>query len=334
MGMDEQDAAAVKIQANFRGFKTRKLMKEGSGFVMNESNIGVGEHWISGQERRGMGYLWNRVNHIAIIVSDVGESLYFYTDILGMQQIRRPNFDRHGAWVTMGNLELHLIKGRPVVHSGEDLICSHMALECHSERMNEVLKNLKDYDLDFRQNVSVPKAHAEENAERKKDTNIVEQYFLRDPDGYYIELCNCDILTKFCLGKEDIDIAYSDTLPKDLVQSVTKMLVWSSKAKKTVEGKYSTSGGNGNIPRAKEVDELKLRNLLKRTVVYGDITQGQTETSLRELLLAKNNMVPEVIRQLYKESVESGVSTFIPPSFYDKNDTKVVVNGFTKTNNK
>jgi hypothetical protein len=40
-------------------------------------------------------------------------------DILGLQQIRRPNFDRHGAWLTMGNVELHLIKGVPTVYEGE-----------------------------------------------------------------------------------------------------------------------------------------------------------------------------------------------------------------------
>ena len=34
------------------------------------------------------------VGHIAIVVSDVGASLSFYTDVVGMKQIMRPNFDR------------------------------------------------------------------------------------------------------------------------------------------------------------------------------------------------------------------------------------------------
>jgi catechol 2,3-dioxygenase-like lactoylglutathione lyase family enzyme len=34
------------------------------------------------------------VNHVALVVSDVGRSLAFYTDVVGMKQIIRPNFDR------------------------------------------------------------------------------------------------------------------------------------------------------------------------------------------------------------------------------------------------
>ncbi len=43
---------------------------------------------------RGVSSLWNTVNHVAIVVSDVGRSLSFYTDIIGMKQVQRPNFDR------------------------------------------------------------------------------------------------------------------------------------------------------------------------------------------------------------------------------------------------
>jgi catechol-2,3-dioxygenase len=43
---------------------------------------------------RGVAGLWKGVNHIAIVVNNVGTSLAFYTDIVGMQQVRRPNFDR------------------------------------------------------------------------------------------------------------------------------------------------------------------------------------------------------------------------------------------------
>ena len=60
---------------------------------------------------RGVRSLWTTVNHVAIVVADVGRSLQFYTEVVGMEQINRPDFDRHGAWLTFGNLDLHLIKG-------------------------------------------------------------------------------------------------------------------------------------------------------------------------------------------------------------------------------
>ena len=82
-------------------------------------------HWDPEIQRRGMGDLIRSVNHIAIIVADVGRSLAFYTEIIGFQQIQRPNFDRHGAWLTMGNLELHLIKGCPMHPLVVTSLCPH-----------------------------------------------------------------------------------------------------------------------------------------------------------------------------------------------------------------
>uniref|UniRef100_A0A7M5XG79 Glyoxalase/fosfomycin resistance/dioxygenase domain-containing protein n=1 Tax=Clytia hemisphaerica TaxID=252671 RepID=A0A7M5XG79_9CNID len=71
-------------------------------------------HWDDSVPRRGLGDLIHKANHIALTVSDIGRSLGFYTDILGLQQIKRPNFDRHGAWLTMGNIELFELE----THSG------------------------------------------------------------------------------------------------------------------------------------------------------------------------------------------------------------------------
>ena len=51
--------------------------------------------YILGDIVRGVNDLWKCANHIAICVSDVGASLSFYTDVIGMKQIMRPNFDRY-----------------------------------------------------------------------------------------------------------------------------------------------------------------------------------------------------------------------------------------------
>ena len=96
---------------------------------------------------------WSSVNHLAIVVSDVGRSLSFYTNIIGMKQVMRPDFDRHGAWLSMGNLALHLIKGRPAVHPDDDLIVGHIAINVSD--VEEIRNRLKALNIAPRTNISV-----------------------------------------------------------------------------------------------------------------------------------------------------------------------------------
>ena len=101
-------------------------------------------HWDRKRERRGLGELIYKANHITLTVSDVGKSLAFYRDVLGLQQIRRPNLEKHGAWLTMGNLELHLVEGKPVVPSGNDLIVSHISLETYDiDKASKLLQYMR-----------------------------------------------------------------------------------------------------------------------------------------------------------------------------------------------
>lgn len=287
-------------------------------------------HWVEGSERRGCGDLITKVNHIAIIVSDVGRSLAFYTDVIGFQQIRRPNFDRHGAWLTMGNLELHLIKGRPVVHDGEDLIVSHVALE--TEHPDAVLDKLISMGVPFRQNVSVPdpKKSAENNGAEdfSSSTGKVIQFFVRDPDGYYLELCNCDILTKFCLEKED-KIAKNNKLnfyaegwakqKKLKISLLFKIVTRLCRLKQGVRENLNLSFENclrkqmRGVRPASVVDEDKLERLMKRTKTYCDITQGYSRKQLEQALLLAGNNVPLALLVLKADRGERRVC--IPPSY-------------------
>ena len=70
----------------------------------------------------------------------------------------------------------------------DDLIVSHIAITVSDmETMREKLKSL---GCPYRTNISVPNP-------ADTDTGKVEQAFVRDPDGYYIEFCNCEKLEKF-----------------------------------------------------------------------------------------------------------------------------------------
>jgi len=73
------------------------------------------------------------LHHSSLMVSDVEASLHFYTQVLGLQQMERPNLGFPGAWFQLGeNQQLHIIKlpnmdpttGRPE-HGGRD---RHVAL--------------------------------------------------------------------------------------------------------------------------------------------------------------------------------------------------------------
>jgi catechol 2,3-dioxygenase-like lactoylglutathione lyase family enzyme len=274
-------------------------------------------HWNPLDERRGLGDLILKVNHIALTVSDVGRSLQFYVDILGLQQVRRPNFDRHGAWLTMGNVELHLIKGIPAIPPVDNLQVTHIAFE--TSNINEVLSKLRQFNIEVRQNLSITKAQKStpKQCELNKKPTIV-QYFFSDPDGYFWELCNCDILTQFALNKNPTieNIQYHQCIPTYTMTVIKSILFWKRKIKKHRAEQFDVV--LEKISRATQIDEDKFSNLAKRRSIYGDIMQGFTDEDIKETLLNTNNHVPSAIKIL---THRRGSNKFYqPPSFLENGE--------------
>ena len=56
----------------------------------------------------------------------------------------------------MGQIDLHLIKGRPAVHPDDDLIVGHIALTVKPENMDPIKARLKKMGIPYRKNISVP----------------------------------------------------------------------------------------------------------------------------------------------------------------------------------
>lgn len=67
------------------------------------------------------------IHHASLIVSNTQASMAFYCGILGLQQVERPELGFPGAWLKVGNQQIHLLEldnpdpttGRPE-HGGRD----------------------------------------------------------------------------------------------------------------------------------------------------------------------------------------------------------------------
>merc|ERR1712176_301490 len=259
------------------------------------------------------------------------------TDIVGFQQIRRPNFDRHGAWLTMGNVELHLIKGKPDVRRGShpaDLIVSHLAIEISDadavlKRLHELQKQDTFSNLHWRQNISVPTPEtsfaARFEADHTNSKGKVTQFFLEDPDGYWIELCNCQQLTAFCFGKDDAAnhaLRYEDGCVSDCIKHVANLQIKTrrgiSKAQTNLAQREIRSiildlSGTAGVS-LDDVNEEYLENLKKRRNTYGDICQGFSDDELQSALAKAGNVVPTAILVLTYWREKCG-QVYNPPNF-------------------
>ena len=67
------------------------------------------------------------LHHVSVLVADTAQSLRFYSDVLGLQTVERPDLGFPGAWLALGAQQLHLMElpnpdttqGR-VEHAGRD----------------------------------------------------------------------------------------------------------------------------------------------------------------------------------------------------------------------
>ena len=113
------------------------------------------------------------LNHIALHVSNLEASNKFYGDLLGLEKIKRPDFDFPGEGYRLGkSQELHLIAGRAdKVNSSTR--GNHFALGVKNIDLTEVF--LKDKGIFF--------------TPRQTRPDGAFQIYCEDPDGYWIEFC-------------------------------------------------------------------------------------------------------------------------------------------------
>ncbi|XP_006343374.1 lactoylglutathione lyase-like [Solanum tuberosum] len=126
------------------------------------------------------------LNHVSLLVKDVWDSKRFYEDVLGFCLVKRPSsFNFHGAWLYNYGIGIHLLENKTI----EDLDINDEPRPI----------NPKDNHISFQcTDVDLVKRRLDEMGIRyvialvEEEGIKVDQVFLHDPDGYMIEMCNCD----------------------------------------------------------------------------------------------------------------------------------------------
>jgi lactoylglutathione lyase len=114
-------------------------------------------------------------DHYALSVRNVEASIDFYTRILGLTEIQRPDFDFRGAWLDLGHgLSLHLI---------EDISMAFV-----SQSNSRALHFAFGVEDIYAFKLLLINAHILIAKDIKPRPDGALQFFIVDVDGYYIEI--------------------------------------------------------------------------------------------------------------------------------------------------
>ncbi len=116
-----------------------------------------------------------QVDHVAIYVSDLQKSVAFYKDVFGFEQVPVPV--KIAAWLSMGKgVMLHMIVGRkePVANSKWD----HLSIACSDMAVMTASLDAKHIRWESMEGKPEPAVRFDG----------VKQIFIKDPDGYWIEI--------------------------------------------------------------------------------------------------------------------------------------------------
>lgn len=110
------------------------------------------------------------IEHVAIIVTDVERAKDFYSQVMGLREVPRPeSFDFPGAWFQLGDTCLHLL-GKPSRDSDSS---RHFCIRVRDLRV--AAKYLESMNWPVRW-------------EAKYKIIGIDRFFLYDPDGNRIEI--------------------------------------------------------------------------------------------------------------------------------------------------
>ncbi|QCD88971.1 uncharacterized protein LOC114168176 [Vigna unguiculata] len=128
------------------------------------------------------------LNHVSRLCRNVKESIDFYTKVLGFVVTERPQgLDFEGAWLFNYGVGIHLVQSKeedqrlPSDAQHLDPQDNHISFQC--EDVEAMEKKLKEMNVRY----------MKRNLEAEDGTRM-EQIFFNDPDGFMVEICNCENL--------------------------------------------------------------------------------------------------------------------------------------------
>ncbi|XP_010679102.2 glyoxylase I 4 [Beta vulgaris subsp. vulgaris] len=128
------------------------------------------------------------LNHVSRLCRSVKDSIEFYTKVLGFVVIERPHaFDFDGAWLFNYGVGIHLVQSKdedrlPSKKDTLDPMDNHISFQC--EDMEAIEERLKEFNVKY----------MKRTVEDEDNKTSIDQLFFNDPDGFMIEICNCENL--------------------------------------------------------------------------------------------------------------------------------------------
>nr|VDD58818.1 unnamed protein product [Brassica oleracea] len=150
------------------------------------------------------------LNHVSLLCQSLEESMNFYQKVLGFFPVRRPeSLDFEGAWLFGHGIGIHLLGStepeklpkKTAINSKDNHIsfqvifsplsslkpetlfrCTEALYSSKCESMAAVEKKLDEMEIEYVREIVEGRGIK------------VDQIFFHDPDGFMIEICNCDSL--------------------------------------------------------------------------------------------------------------------------------------------
>lgn len=123
------------------------------------------------------------LNHISFVCRSIEDSIKFYENVLGFIRVKRPgSFDFNGAWLFNYGIGIHLLQTadpnslpKKTEINPRD---NHISFQC--EDIHAVERKLQEMNMKYVKRI------VEEGG------IYVDQLFIHDPDGFMVEVCNCE----------------------------------------------------------------------------------------------------------------------------------------------
>jgi len=118
-------------------------------------------------------------NHDALLVQDLKVASIFYRDILGLKEVSNMAVPNGKRWFELGDgVQLHLSESNDNIPKNKSV---HMAIS--TQKIDAFVDFLKSKDIYFENWTGQAKTV-------RVRADGVKQFYIRDPDGYWIEINN------------------------------------------------------------------------------------------------------------------------------------------------